>query len=750
MLSALRASDGPQSADAHLEGVVRDSTGAAVSGAEVLVTMAGRRETRTTDTEGKFAISSLPSEPVRITVRASGFAIVERTWKPGNRLQLEIVLRPATLTEKVTVTATRTAERVSDTAASVTVLSRQDLAASGSVTLDARLRQVPGFATFRRTDSRTANPTTQGVSLRGVGASGASRAVVLADGVPLNDPFGGWIYWDRVPNTSIEAVEVLQGGASDLYGTGALGGVIHIIPRRLPATSFGFEVSAGSARTVDASLAGNLWIGDWCATAAGGVFRTDGHIPVSEPERGAVDTGANSKHGIGDVRLERTVSERLRMFGSASILQESRDNGTVLQTNRTRLRGLVAGADWQSNAVGALTLRAYGGPQTYDQSYSVISPDRNTESLTRQQRVPAQQAGGSLQWSRQFGSRETIVAGFEGREVRGASDELGFASGSPSVVTGAGGRQRILGVFVQSITRPVDQWMIQASLRADHWRNRSGYLNTVPLTGVGSPQGNLFPDRSEHALSPRLSVLRKLNDRVALSGSAYRAFRAPTLNELYRSFRVGNVVTQSNSDLRAERLTGGEAGISASTATRRLAWRGSFFWTHVSSPIANVTLSVQPNLISRQRQNLGSTRSRGVELEIEGRVSPSLVLRGAYQLADARVLRFPADTTLEGLWIPHVPLHVLTFQARYSNARRFTAALGGRIVGMEFDDDQNLLPLRGFSELNATVARPLGRGVEIFAAAENLLNVRYDVARTPVRTIGPPVMFRAGICFSTR
>jgi outer membrane receptor protein involved in Fe transport len=247
-----------------------------------------------------------------------------------------------------------------------------------------------------------------------------------------------------------------------------------------------------------------------------------------------------------------------------------------------------------------------------------------------------------------------------------------------------------------------------------------------------------------------VSVLRKLNENINVSASFYRAFRAPTLNELYRSFRVGNVVTQANPNLLAERLTGGEVGSSWTTQNRRLTVRGSLFWADISSPIANVTLSVQPNLITRQRQNLGSTRSRGVEFELDGRLSNSVTLTGAYQFADAQVLRFPTDATLEGLLIPHVPRNALTFQARYAGARRFTAALQGRFVGKEFDDDQNQLELHRYFELDATVARQLGRGVELFAATENLLDAQYDVARTPVRTIGPPIMVRAGIRFSTR
>src|SRR5438132_13685588 len=134
--------------------------------------------------------------------------------------------------DSITVTASRTPTRLADTPASVIVLSRDEIAASAAPTVDDALRQVPGFTLFRRSGSRTANPTSQGVSLRGVGGSGASRALVLDDGVPLNDPFGGWVYWGRIPTVALQRAEIVRGGASDLYGSGAMSGVVQFIRRR--------------------------------------------------------------------------------------------------------------------------------------------------------------------------------------------------------------------------------------------------------------------------------------------------------------------------------------------------------------------------------------------------------------------------------------------------------------------------------------------------------------------------------------
>jgi len=734
----------------RVEGFVRDASGASVPGAEVTLTANDFRQVRITNPEGGFAFDSVSLPAVTLRVRAAGFATAERAWNADQPSPVVIVLQPLAPVEHVTVTATRTEQRVSETAASVAMLTSEDLAASADATLDGALRQVPGFVLFRRTGSAFSNPTAQGVSLRGVGASGASRALVLSDGIPLNDPFGSWVYWDRVPKASVGAIEVMRGGASDLYGTGALGGVVNVIPRRVQDSAMWVEVAYGSEQTVDASLATYLRKGKWLATASAERYRTDGYILPSERERGAVDTRAASNHSTGEVTLERQTSEQSRVFVRGGILQESRQNGTPLQTNGTRFRQLAVGGDWQSEAAGAFSLRAYGGPQTYDQSFSAIALDRASETLTRIQRVPARQAGAFGQWSRTLGPLQTLVAGFDAREVRGTSDELGFAAGRPSIAQSAGGRQRTVGLFGEDIIRLTPRWMMQAGVRYDHWSNARGSLESRPLAAPGPGQANRFPERSEQAFSPRLAVLHRLTENVTLSASAYRAFRAPTLNELYRSFRVGNVLTLANPALQAERLTGGEIGASAAAFDRKLTARGAFFWSELSQPVANVTLDVQPSLITRQRQNLGRTRSRGMELEFAVRVSDAVTLSGGYQFAAATVRRFPADPTLEGLLIPHVPRQALAFQARYTGGRWATAALQARYCGAEFDDDQNRLTLRRYFQLDALASRALGHGVEAFAAAENLLNQRFDVGRTPVLTIGPPLLMRAGLRIALR
>lgn len=738
----------PDAERRRVAGVVLDASRAPVVGAEVSLS-AGSSAVRSvlTGDDGRFVFDGVSATRGRVTVTAEGFARREVSWvlTAADDAEVEVVLAPAPFDERVTVTATRTETRLGETAASVRVLSPQTLSATAAVTLDDALRQVPGFQLFRRSGSRAANPTTQGVSLRGVGASGASRALVLSDGVPLNDPFGGWVYWGRVPRQSVNSVEVLRGGASDLYGSSALGGVVHVLTRRIDEQpSLSFEASYGTQRTLDASLFMSARRNNWGASLAAESFHTGGYHLVKREERGDVDTPAAARYSALNVTLEREVNASLRLFARGSYFGEARDNGTRLQRNRTHIRQAVFGGDFTRQDTGSFVFRSHFSAQVFDQSFTAISSDRRSETLTRNQRVPAQAAGFLVQWSRALGTRHALVAGFEAREVRGASDELVYVAGRPSSTIGAGGKERAGGVFLEDIVRLSPKLLLTLGGRFDRWRNADAHSTTAPIT-PGPASTTLFPDRTETAFSPRASLLYNTTARFSLHALGYRAFRAPTLNELYRAFRVGNVLTLANEHLRAEQLAGGEAGAAFVSLDKRFAARATLFRVEVTRPVANVTLAETPALITRQRQNLGRTRSTGVEAETDARLTDRLSVSAGYQLTAATVARFPANTALEGLRVPQVPTHTLTFRADYAAPRAYRLSLQGRFAGEQFDDDLNQLPLRRFFTLDAFASRTFADGLEFFLAAENLTGTRYEVGRTPVTTLGPPLLVRLGL-----
>ena len=297
----------------QISGVVTDQTGAAIVGAEVVFSAGSFSATQITDDQGGFVFSQLLAESGVLKVSAPGFQVRSVDGRAGAGL-LQIMLLPASEAEQVTVAANRTGVRVIENATSVTILSAQDLGSTAAFRTDDILRQVPGFSLFRRTTSRAANPTTQGVSLRGLGASGASRALVLSDGFPLNDPFGGWVYWDRVPRVSIGSIEVASGGASHLYGSDALGGVINIIRAPVDRNAISLEAAYGNENSPDLSLAVSRSLGPWAIGLTSELFRTDGYIAVPADLRGTVDAPVNSQDASGDLSVQRKFGDRGAIF----------------------------------------------------------------------------------------------------------------------------------------------------------------------------------------------------------------------------------------------------------------------------------------------------------------------------------------------------------------------------------------------------------------------------------------------------
>jgi outer membrane receptor protein involved in Fe transport len=721
-----------------IAGIVTDSFGSPIANALIEFNSTSGTIRTTTNATGEFIINI--SAPEGIVIASSDGFISTRirvSSQPQTAL-LHLRLDPAPLIQRLEVRASR--DRLPATPTSQYEIGRHEIEGAGALTLDEILRQVPGFSLFRRSGSLSANPTSQGVSLRGVGANGASRALVLVDGIPLNTPFGGWVYWQRVPQASIESVEVFNGANSEAYGSAALGGVINMRTRATDTSHLTVEASWGNESTPNASLFGNRQFGRWGLSVSGQALRTSGYILVPKNQRGLVDTPAGTSDLAGTFTLSRSLSHAGRMFLRWNSFGESRRNGTLVQTNDTRISALDSGMDLSSLSSGDFSFRLYGSSEYFNQNFSAIALDRNSELLTNRQRNPSQQLGLVFQWRRTIKSRQSIAVGFEGRDVRGHSAEITFSSSRPTAFVDAGGEQLTLAAFANDSIR-AGRWLLSLGARLDHWTNKRGFSNRTPISGTATALS--FPDRSDSTFSPKISLLRQFDNNFHLSLSLYKAFRAPTLNELYRNFRVGNVVTNANASLRAERFTGVEAGMSWQTFSERLTLRGNFFWNVMNDPVANVTISTTPALITRQRQNLGSLRARGVQIDAEFKIAKHWQLSSGYLLTDSTVTGFPANLTLQGLRIPQIPRHQFNFQVDYS-APKWSFGVQGRFVGMQFDDDLNTLPLKRFFAADAEMSRVFSRGVKLFVAVQNLTGTRYEVSRSPVLTVGPPLLVRLG------
>jgi outer membrane receptor protein involved in Fe transport len=722
-----------------VQGAVRDQLGYVVVGAHITLQGSRYEHAATSGADGSFRVQGAPQERLTLSVEAKGFARFTSEL-PADEDQIDVTLSLAEVSQEVNVTANRIGTSLGETAESVAIFSRQELESTAAESVDQALRQVPGFTLFRRSDSRIANPTSQGASLRGVGGNGASRAVVLYDDIPLNDPFGGWVYWGRIPREEVSSVEVLRGGGSSLYGSGALSGVVNVVPQTRPRNLISAEFSSGTQGTPDVSAAGSWRLRSWNLALSGEGFRTAGYILVPPDQRGAVDTAANSYHGTAQL----TARHKLKagdLFIAGAFYDEARNNGTPVQTNDTQLGQLSGGVNLTTRLAG-VQLRGYGSGQSYNQTFSSIVADRSTETLTRAQHVPSQQAGGSLLLSRSLGKRNLLIGGADARSVRGFSNETAFAASLATSLVDSGGRQLSSGVFLQDSIRLHSRLLFTIGARYDNWDNYQAHTSTTPLVASIKPSFIAFADQSDHAFSPRAALLFRAGDQVMLTASAYKSFRAPTLNELYRSFRLGNVLTLANAQLQAERLSGAEVGANLFLKTTRI--HTTFFWMEVSNPVANVTLSTTPALITRERENLGRTRSRGVEADAAWRYRGLDFIAG-YQFVDAVVASFSANPLLEGLEVPQVAPHQFTFETRYAMPRGWTMATQARASSRQFDDDLNQFPLDSFFQLDSYVSKRLRRGLDVFAAVENLFDSRLQVAKTPTVNVGPPIFARAGV-----
>jgi outer membrane receptor protein involved in Fe transport len=712
-------------------GTVVDISGAVIPGAEVVVTSTdGRTITVQTDADGTFNAGMVAA---RLRVTSEGFAPAEVVI--AGPAPVQVVLRPVNFADSVVVTATRGAERL-PSAASSTVLTAAELSNMAAGALDDALRATPGFTLFRRSSSRVANPTTQGVTLRGVSGSGASRTLVLADGVPLNDPFGSWVYWNRIPFAAVDRVEVVRGATGDLYGAGSLGGVVQLLTLQPTRTRARATLDGGSHNTMRGSLFAAAERSGWNASGAYEGVSTDGVFVIGSEVRGPIDTRADSDYHTGFFTAGRRVANWHASLRGA-VYTEDRGNGTPQQVNST---------DWNQFSFegggiignGVLELHAVGSSQDYYQTFTAVAAlagvPRSTERLTFEQTIDTSHRAFNVQWSRAF-NRVTTIFGVDARHTESHQDEnryilvAGVNTLAPGSPFPSGGTENVFAGYARASITATDSVTIELGARGDSWKSE--------------PEDPQLPRKDVAYLSPRAAISWRAG-RYQVQASTYYANRTPSLNELHRRFAVGNQITNANPLLEPETLTGVEGGVL--TQFDRASIRATAFFNNLDGAIANVTLSQTPAQIIRQRHNSDTIRATGVEIEVDARLSNTLSANGQIVLTSSHFRGSVATPALEGNEVPQVPNWQGGVSLTWADPRLLTAATQIRFSGDQFDDDLNTeaFILKKYAVWDATVSRASVRSVHLFVAMENILDTEFDTARTPIRSIGWPRTLRAG------
>jgi outer membrane receptor protein involved in Fe transport len=718
VLSALSA----QAQQGTISGIIVDARNLPVAGAQI-VDSAGQL-LATTAADGGFTV---PAGSGRVQITAPHFAPTAVNLEGPSPVHV-LLEHPL---ESVTVTAYRSPLASADSPASTRILTAQNLRQAAGISLDDKLRQVPGFELFRRTSSLVANPTTEGVSLRGLGSTAASRSLVVFDEIPIADPFGGWIHWEELPPPAIHSVELVRGGASDLYGSSAIGGVISIIPVRADANRFQLSTSYGSEATSDSSALGMLKLGQWSGLVSGQVIATDGYILVAPNLRGPIDQPSNVHGQNALTEFDHGLGHDGRIFLRGGVLNENRHNGTPVQINSTRLWRYAGGADWRN-----LVVRLFGADEHYSQTFSTINASRTAEALTRIGKDPADELGAAGHWHQPIGKRLLLLAGADIHDVRAADYETSYPASKGYLDTTA--RQRQSGVYGEALFTPT-AWTLSASGRVDHFSNydASQYKTATPPLQL--------PQLNQTVFDPRIGITRRLTTALALSASAFRAYRAPTENELYRTGQVGQQTTLPNPNLLSERATGWETGVHADLPSIGSTVRVSYFWTQINRPITALTLVTTPISTLLKRENLGQIESRGVSLDFASRPVSWLGIEGGYQYADATVTSNSQQPSLVGNWIPQVARNLATTQVNLTHRRLGLLSVQGRYSGQQFDDDANQYLLHCYFRLGAYASHDFGRHLVAFAAGDNLLDRSIQAGKTPTLTLASPLVVRFGL-----
>jgi outer membrane receptor protein involved in Fe transport len=659
--------------------------------------------------------------------------------------------------DPLTVSATRSPEPVSTLPFTVEVVPGPDLSDGSSLTVDDALRSSADFSLFRRNDSMTANPTTQGVSLRGLGPSGASRSLVLLDGVPLNDPFGGWVPWSAVPVDSLAAAEIIPGGGASAWGSAALSGVIQLFSAAPAAGTGAVVVQAGDFGTRSAGLAQAVAAGPGTLELRANAFSTDGVVLVAPEGRGPVDIDAASHHDVESARWQGPVGGGVTATVTLRRFEEWRDNGTPYQQNQVLLLLGSVVLSGPAGQDGTWSLTAYTQSQESSQTFSSVNLARTAETPASDQfGVPATAFGiaGSSTWTDATGGRTTV--GLDLRDVAGETrEDYLYSGGAYDDQRFAGGRQAIGGLFAEHTQAFGPDVHAVAGLRLDRWEDSDGHLRNTSIATGNLLLATVYPTSAGDDVSPSLGLSWQATRELKFHVDGQRAFRQPTLNELYRPFRVGSTTTLANAALATEHADTAEIGASWKRGPLEATLEG--FAARLENPVENVTLAQGPGTfplfgflpagsVGQERLNIGRVETRGVQLGATWAASDAWSLNLSGIGETATVASAAVEPGLVGKALPEVPRWTGALSLSWHPKGRFSGTLRARAMASQFDDDQNQLPLASFTEIDLSLRFRLSSHAELFGSVDNLGDTRIETAHSAagVYNLAPPRLAGAG------
>jgi iron complex outermembrane receptor protein len=718
--------------DGSVKGTITSNDHHAVLGARVAVEAPAR--VSVTDANGRFTLRDLTPGRYDVLVTALGYKPLRQSVEvtAGRPTTLDAQLEAGSLMlSSVIVSATRTPLEATKVASTVNVLTPEHVQTSPARESQDLLREIPGIE-LPRTSSLVGG-TAQIVSIRGVDEG---RTVVTFDGIPVNDAWGEWIDWGRVPKGMLDRVEVVEGGTSNLYGNGAMGGAISFFSRPLAPGALNLMVEGGSRDTRHVFVAGGVPIYGPVTAYLSGDYQDGGGYTLLDPlKRGRVDNESQIIQRNLYGRFNYAPNPKLSAFATGHMFGDNRNTGTLLSYQTREQSDVSLGVDYGAYASGLFAVRAWDGRQDEHQRSTAVransascSPTstaaRQCEDSSVVATIPSHDWGASAVWTRtNVWHLESFSIGGDYRRMTGAFDEVDFSTACPGVNCGSvsrtiwsGGDQELSGAFAQAIVAPIAPVRVELSARVDRWTNNNG-------RSVDAQQGTIdYEDRSKNALSPRVGVRYQVIPTLAVHGAVYHAFRAPNLAELYRKQISPTQITIPNPDLKPENALGREVGLDWQPADW-FQFKGTWYVADYKDFNVPVQLSAGPPA-TRQRLNVNKSRSKGGEAYVALRPVRQVMLSGSVNYDDARVVSGPPGTVV-GAHINRVPSPKQTIRGSYTSGKF------GTWTGI-WRHEGKTTTLQGawldpYTVFDANVQRELIPGVTAFVSVENIADEQYQI-----------------------
>lgn len=654
---------------------------------------------------------------------------------------------PPTTVETVVVEAARLPPAPADAAFAVVTVDAETI--STATRVDEALTLVPGVQLFRRNSSVAANPTTQGMTVRAIAGSGAGRALVTLDGVPQNDPFGGWVLWSGLPSAGIEGALVVRGAGAGPYGAGALTGTVQLQERTRVSPGGEYEIWGGERGLVGGQAV--FATGD--VIVVGSAQQSDGWIPVGAG-RGAADTPLAFEASNLAIRYAPDWSGgdvALRLSG----YREARESGLVGASSRSS--GVSASATVTGASPGIGTewrLQAWAKSSDFENSSAAVGAGRAfTTPASDQFGTPAIGLGFNAALRRSLPD-----GGWElGADVRYADGETRehyrYMAGAFTRGRVAGGSQYVAGIYGETWRRRGD-WLLTGGLRLDRWASFDGERNERDLQ-TGLPTLALQQaDADGWQPTARIAARRDLGEGFFRT-AAYAGFRPPTLNELHRPFRVGNDVTEANAGLEPEKLYGLELGVGGEGAFK---WSATVFANRLEGAVTNVTIGFGPGTfpvagfipaggVLRQRQNAGDVDAWGLEAEAGYSWNDAFEVRVSGAWTQAEVDGGSSAAQLTGLRPAQTPEVAISAEAIWTPVAPLSLRATVRHEGSRWDDDLNTRELDAATSLDLRADWRATPTATLYLAAENVTDAAIETAQTGdgIESYDQPRTVRVGV-----